>query len=73
MHLPRLWGILWGGTASLVVLLALFYLMRVLEPEDRDRFTILTRMLPKPIAKPVSAALLLLIRSDLAVVGPTNV
>jgi hypothetical protein len=57
-----LWHILLGGSASLVVLFGLFYLMRVLEPEDRDRFNLLTAMLPKPIAGPVNKALLLLIR-----------
>jgi O-antigen/teichoic acid export membrane protein len=61
-RLAPLPGILAGGSASLVVLFGLFYLMRVLEPEDRDRFNLLTAMLPKPIAGPVNKALLLLIR-----------
>jgi O-antigen/teichoic acid export membrane protein len=62
MRLAPLWGILCGGSASLVVLFVLFYLLRVLEPEDHDRFNILTAMLPKSIAAPVNKALLLLIR-----------
>jgi len=49
-RLPLLWGILLGGSASLVVLLVLFYLMHVLEPEDRARFGTLTRMLPEAMA-----------------------
>lgn len=61
-----LWAILWGGSASLIVLFGLFYLMRVLEPEDRDRFNTLTGMLPKPIANPVNAVLFLLIRPESA-------
>jgi O-antigen/teichoic acid export membrane protein len=61
IRLAPLWAILCGGSASLVVLFSLFYLIRVLEPEDRDRFTILTGMLPKPIATPVNKFLSLLI------------
>jgi O-antigen/teichoic acid export membrane protein len=57
-----LWGILLGGSSSLIVLSGLFYLMRVLEPEDRDRFNTLIGMLPKPMGKPVNAAVALLIR-----------
>jgi O-antigen/teichoic acid export membrane protein len=72
VRLPPLWAILCGGVAALIVLFALVYLMRVLEPEDRDRFTTLTRMLPQSIARPVSAALLLLIRPELPEISPTN-
>jgi O-antigen/teichoic acid export membrane protein len=63
LRLPPLWGILLGGSASLAVLFGLFYLMRVLEPEDRARFKLLTAMLPAPIAGPVDKALSLLIHS----------
>jgi O-antigen/teichoic acid export membrane protein len=56
-------GIVLGGTAALVVLLILFYLLRVLEAEDRDRFSTLTRMLPRPLAGPVDKVLSLLIHS----------
>lgn len=62
LRLAPLWGILLGGTAALVVLFFLFYLLRVLEPEDRSRFRTFTGMLPKPIAKPANAILWLLIR-----------
>ena len=55
MQLAPLWAILCGGSASLIVLFGLFYLMRVLEPEDRDRFNTLSGMLPKAIARPVNA------------------
>jgi O-antigen/teichoic acid export membrane protein len=58
------WAILWGGSASMIVLLGLFYLLRVLEPEDRDRFSILTRMLPKLIAGPIEKLLSILIRRE---------
>jgi hypothetical protein len=46
-----------GGSASLVVLFGFFYLMRVLEPEDQDRFKTFTGALPKPIAGPVDTFL----------------
>ena len=65
-RLAPLPGILAGGSASLVVLFALFYLMRVLEPEDRARFSVLTGMLPKPIAVPVIMLLSVLIRTKYA-------
>jgi O-antigen/teichoic acid export membrane protein len=67
-----LWAILWGGSASLIVLLGLFYLMRVLEPEDQDRFNILTGMLPKPIAKPVNSIILMLVRPESAAESPVS-
>jgi hypothetical protein len=44
----------------------------VLEPEDRDRFKILTGMLPKPIAGPVDKILLLLIRRESASAIPAD-
>jgi O-antigen/teichoic acid export membrane protein len=57
-----LWAVLLGGSASLVVLFGLFYAMRVLEPQDHDRFNALAGMLPGPMAKPATALLLKLIR-----------
>jgi O-antigen/teichoic acid export membrane protein len=60
-----LWGILLGGTASLIVLFGLFYLMRVLEPEDHDRLNTLAGLLPKSVAKPANLILTLLIRPNL--------
>jgi O-antigen/teichoic acid export membrane protein len=73
MQLAPLWAILCGGSASLIVLFGLFYLMRVLEPEDRARFHILTGMLPKPIAGPADKIISLLIRPSIASAAPTNV
>ena len=66
LRFAPLWGILWGGTASLIVLFGLFYLMRVLEPEDGDRLSILTGILPKPVSGPVNKFLALLIRPAFA-------
>jgi len=62
MQLAPLWAILCGGSASLIVLFGLFYLMRVLEPEDRFRLASLVGMLPRMIATPANMALDLLIR-----------
>jgi O-antigen/teichoic acid export membrane protein len=59
-----LWGILYGGNASLLVLFGLFYLLRVLEPEDRSRLGTLIGMLPKMMATPANTVLGLLIRSE---------
>jgi O-antigen/teichoic acid export membrane protein len=59
-----LWGILCGGSASLLVLFGLFYLLRVLEPEDRSRLGTLIGMLPKMMATPANTVLGLLIRSE---------
>jgi hypothetical protein len=73
IHLAPLWAILFGGSASLIVLFVLFYLMRVLEPEDRARFSILTGMLPKVFVEPANKVLSLLIRPDFANPAPTNV
>jgi len=73
MKLAPLWAILCGGSASLVILYGLFYLMRVLEPEDRDRFHILTGMLPKPLAGPADKIISLLIRPGIAGATMSNV
>ena len=72
-QLAPLWAILCGGSASLIVLFGLFYLMRVLEPEDGARFSILTGMLPKALAGPADKIVSMLIRPDLAGATPSNV
>jgi O-antigen/teichoic acid export membrane protein len=73
MQLAPLWAILCGGSASLIVLFGLFYLLRVLEPEDRNRFHILTGMLPKPFAGPAAKIISLLIRPAVASASSTKV
>ena len=70
-RLAPLWAILGGGSAALMVLLVLLYMMRVLELEDQDRFCTLTGMLPKPIAGPIDKIVSLLARSEYGVVVPT--
>jgi len=66
VQLPPLWGILAGGSASLFVLFGLFYMMRVLEPEDHGRLNTLIGLLPKKFARPANALLSLLIHPKLA-------
>jgi O-antigen/teichoic acid export membrane protein len=57
-------AILCGGSASLIVLFGLFYLLRVLEPEDHERFMIMVGMLPKPMIEPAGTFLSFLIHSE---------
>jgi len=71
-HMAPLWGIVCGGGAALIVLFGLFYVMRVLEPEDRARFNLLSGSLPKGLAGAVNVVLLLLIRTQIDSVAPTN-
>jgi O-antigen/teichoic acid export membrane protein len=68
-----LWAILLGGSASIIVLLGLMLMMRVLEAEDRARFTTLARMLPKPIAGPLENTLSFLCRRSPIEMPPLNV
>jgi hypothetical protein len=72
MRLKPVWGILCGGSASLIVLFGLLYFMRVLEPEDRDRFTHLAELLPKPLIGPADKVISLLVHAECAIaVSPT--
>ena len=73
IRLSPLWAVLLGGSTSVVVLCGLFYLMRVLEPEDRARFSVLTGMLPKPIAGTLDKVVSLLIRPGFVEVASSNV
>ena len=61
-QLAPLWAILSGGCAALIVLFALFYWMRVLEPEDHSRLKILTGMLPKQLATRADSLMDVMIR-----------
>jgi hypothetical protein len=47
--------------------------MRVLEPEDRARFSVLTAMLPKSIANPLDKIVSFLIRPGFVEVTSSNV
>ena len=64
LRLPPMRAILCGGSASLIVLFGLYYLMRVLEPEDHARLNVVGGMLPKPIAGLVDKLLSLLTRLE---------
>jgi O-antigen/teichoic acid export membrane protein len=72
VHLTPMLAILCGGTAALIVLFVFFCLMRVLEPEDRARFSILTGMMPKSIAGTADKVLSLLIRPQFTGATPTK-
>ncbi|HUX43850.1 MAG TPA: oligosaccharide flippase family protein [Terracidiphilus sp.] len=52
-----IWAILLGGTSSLAVFFTLLYLLRVFEPQDRDRFVMLTSALPASVAGPLDSFL----------------
>ncbi|HEX5283187.1 MAG TPA: polysaccharide biosynthesis C-terminal domain-containing protein [Bryocella sp.] len=67
------WGVIIGGTAALATLLVLFYMLRVLEPEDHARLVVLTGMLPRRIAAPVDKIIAVLMRTQLANPTPSNV
>jgi hypothetical protein len=56
-----------------VTLLVLFYLLRVLEPEDRARFNVLSGMLPKPIGRQVDKVIAILVRPEIGSATPSNV
>jgi O-antigen/teichoic acid export membrane protein len=70
---PPLWGVIAGGCASLITLLVLFYLLRVLEPEDRARFTVLSGMLPRSMRGPVDKIISILVRPEIGSATPSNV
>jgi len=72
-RMPALWGVIAGGCAALATLLVLFYLLRVLEPEDRARFTVLSGMLPKPIRRYVDRIISILVRPEIASATTSNV
>ncbi len=57
-----LWGVLLGGTASLIILFGLFYILRILEPQDKSRLSVLTGILPKRLSGPANKFLGLLVR-----------
>ena len=62
MFMSPLPGMLLGGLVAAAMLLVLFYVLRVLEPEDRNRLSILIGMLPKPAARPCMLLVSLLVR-----------
>jgi O-antigen/teichoic acid export membrane protein len=66
-------AVLIGGTLSLVTLFVLFYALRVLQPEDQERFNVLNRMLPKRIGRITDKLVSVLIRPEVARVEASNV
>lgn len=68
-----IWAVLVGGTSAVAVLLVMFYLLRVLEPEDRVRLNVITNSAPKPVRRPVERLLSYLIRPELPDATASNV
>jgi glycosyltransferase involved in cell wall biosynthesis/O-antigen/teichoic acid export membrane protein len=64
VRVSPLWALVFGGSASLVVLFGLFFALRVLEPEDSGRLGILIGMLPEGVAAPVTSFLSILIGTE---------
>ncbi|MGA9069106.1 MAG: polysaccharide biosynthesis C-terminal domain-containing protein [Terracidiphilus sp.] len=63
-RLTPIWAIPCGGSAALLVLFALLYLLRVLELEDYSRLKQLTGMMPRPISHAADWTLALLVRPE---------
>jgi O-antigen/teichoic acid export membrane protein len=66
VRMTPLWGILLGGSAALSVFLVLAYMVRLLEPQDFERFKIVANFLPKRIAGRTLSFLAILIRPNSA-------
>ena len=66
-------AVLIGGSASVIVLLLLFYATRVLEPQDRSRLNVLAGMLPGALGRPAEKLVSLLIRPEIRAAAPSNV
>jgi hypothetical protein len=62
--LPPIWGILIGGSIALAVVFGLFYLLRVLEPEDSARFITLSNSLPMRFRGITNRLLAVLVRPN---------
>lgn len=58
---PPLWAVVWGGSAALTVLFLLFYLLRILEPEDQRRLGVLNGTLPEAIASRLNKLVAILV------------
>jgi O-antigen/teichoic acid export membrane protein len=70
---PPLWRLLLGSIAALVTLLTLFYLLRILEPEDRARINVLSSMLPRSLGRIVDRITSWLVRPELTSATASNV
>ena len=71
MRMAPIWDFC-GGSAALVILFALYYAFRVIEPQDSLRLKTLSAMLPWPFGIPAAAALAVLARPQ-AAIGPSPV
>jgi hypothetical protein len=53
-RLAPLPGLIAGSVISTTLFITLGYMFKILEPEDRDRFKILTNSCPQPVATPIN-------------------
>jgi len=72
MRLAPVWAILIGGSAALLVLFVLIYVMRVLEHEDHKRLIILSEMMPRHIVRYTDRLVALLARPQPAGWGASD-
>jgi O-antigen/teichoic acid export membrane protein len=72
MRLPPFWGVLLGGCVSLLILLFLFYVLRILEQEDRERLSQVADMLPRHLNEPIDRLLSVLTHSSQTTANVTN-
>ena len=54
VRLPAFWQLVVGCIVSTAVFFALAYIFKVLEPEDCDRFKVITKAFPQALARPVN-------------------
>lgn len=47
-------GLIGGSVISTLLFITLGYMLKILEPEDRDRFKILTKACPQAVAAPIN-------------------
>jgi Membrane protein involved in the export of O-antigen and teichoic acid len=59
-------GIIAGGFVAMAILLGLFYVLRVLQPEDGSRLNVIAGSLPKPVKVPFNKFLGILVRPAFA-------
>jgi O-antigen/teichoic acid export membrane protein len=53
-RLSPLWSLVGGGLTAIVVFFTLAYLFKMLEPEDCDRFKVISNACPKALAAPIN-------------------
>lgn len=60
-------AVLFGGSSAVLIVLVLFYLLRILETQDRTRFRTMAASLPAKLAPAAEVLFSLLVRPEAAV------